>query len=94
MHISKLLATIAPTAPGAVEFHIHHVVPAFQINRAIKANNKKRFVFVSFSAIKNSGTQARNIRKVSGESGHARNNKRPVRTDRTGDDKFFNKDVL
>lgn len=77
MHISKALGTIAPIAPAAVEFHIHHVVPAFHNNMLRKLNKKKRFLFGSLSAISNNGIQAKNIRKVKDESGHADTNNNP-----------------
>jgi hypothetical protein len=68
---------MAPIAPAAVEFHIHHVVPAFQMNIERKENTKKRSLSVCFSARNNSGTHAINIKAVNGDIGHAANNNIP-----------------
>jgi hypothetical protein len=55
---------MAPTAPAAVEFHIHQVVPAFQISMVSKEKRKKRILFSSLSANNNSGTQEMKIKGV------------------------------
>ncbi len=89
MLIKKLLPIIAPTAPGAVAFHIHQVVPAFQINIDSNANKKKRIRFVSLSDISNSGTQAKKIRNVKAETGHANTNSKPARRLNISDEYFF-----
>jgi uncharacterized Zn finger protein len=70
---------MAPTAPGAVEFHIHHVVPVFQTSIEIKQNKKKRIRRSSFSAKEIKGIHAKKIRKVKGETGHAKTSKIPLR---------------
>ena len=69
---------MAPTAPGAVAFHIHQVVPAFHINIASSANKKKRIRFVSRSAIKNNGIHATKISNVKVETGHANTSSKPA----------------
>lgn len=89
MLIKKLFATIAPIAPGAVEFHIHHVVPAFHINIGSKAKRKKRTLFVSCSAINNSGTHATKIRNVKGETGHAHTSSKPETRLNSKEEYFF-----
>jgi hypothetical protein len=78
MPIKKLFATIAPIAPGGVEFQIHHVVPTFHVNIASKAYKKKRIRLGSWSAIYNKGIQAIKIRGVKAETGHAKMSSRPV----------------
>lgn len=77
MHIKKLLAMIAPMAPAAVEFQIHQVVPAFQINMLSKEKRKKRIWFASSSAINKRGTQATKISGVKPASGHAHTSNKP-----------------
>ncbi len=89
MVIRKLFATIAPMAPGGVEFHIHHVVPAFQMNIVSKANKKKRMRFVSWSAKNNNGIHATKIRNVKAESGHANTSKRPETKLKRSGEYFF-----
>lgn len=81
---------IAPTAPGAVEFQIHQVVPAFQINMLNRAN-KKKGILSSFSANNNNGTHATKIRGVKPASGQAHTNNRPDRTLNIRDERFFKK---
>ena len=70
---------MAPMAPGAVEFHIHQVVPAFQINVLNNEKRKKRIRFSSWSAMNKRGTQAIKISGVKPASGHAETNNRPDR---------------
>ncbi len=67
---------MAPIAPAAVEFQIHQVVPAFQINMASKAYKKKRILSVR-SAIISRGTQAINMSGVNGDTGQAAMNNMP-----------------
>ena len=91
MAIKKLLATMAPIAPAAVEFQIHQVVPAFQINMLSKANRKKRILFSSFSANINNGTHEMKIRGVKPASGHAQISNRPDKTLNIKEENFFKK---
>lgn len=92
MVIKKLFATIAPIAPAAVEFQIHQVVPAFQMNMASKAKRKKRIRLLSLSAINNSGTQATKINGVKPASGHAHTSSKPETTLNIKGENFFKKD--
>src|SRR3954467_10585488 len=91
MPIKKLFAIIAPIAPAAVEFHIHHVVPAFQMSMLRKEKRKKRIVLCCSSAINKMGTQAINISGVKPASGQADTSKRPEMTLYSKDEDFFKK---
>ena len=91
MVIKKLLAIMAPIAPAAVEFQIHQVVPAFQINMLSKAKRKKRILFSSLSPNNNSGTHEIKIRGVKPASGQAQTNNRPDKTLNIKDENFFKK---
>jgi hypothetical protein len=64
---------MAAILPTSVEFHIHQVLPIFQIKIAAKQYQKKCIFLVLFSAIKNSGQIAIKIKKLSGETGQAAN---------------------
>ena len=68
---------MASIAPGAVEFQIHQVVPAFQIVVVKSVNRKKRILFVSWSSIYKTGTRAIKIRAVREETGHAKTSNKP-----------------
>ena len=70
-HINKVLAIIAATLPISVEFQIHQVVLAFQINNARKLYQKKVDFLLMASAIKSNGINPKNIRNVKGETGQA-----------------------
>lgn len=73
-HISKLLAAMAAILPTSVEFHIHQVLPIFQIKIAEKQYQKKCIFLVLFSAINNNGLNPKKIKKLSAETGQAANN--------------------
>ncbi|MCW3112461.1 MAG: hypothetical protein JWR18_857 [Segetibacter sp.] len=85
---------MAKIAPGTVEFQIHHVVPAFQMNMLSKANKKKRLLFCSLSANNNNGTHAMKMRGVKPASGQAHTNSRPDRTLNIREENFFKKIVV
>ena len=91
MHIKKLLAIMALTAPGPVAFHIHHVVPVFHINTLKKAKRKNLYCLFSLSARKRSGIQATKISGVSPPSGHAAINSNPEIILNEKDEIFFKK---
>ncbi len=78
---SELHTNAAIDGPGA-EFHIHQVVAAFHTSKAIKLYRKKWFLLGRKSAKKSKGTKAINIKKVSGDVGHAANNKSPDNNER------------
>ena len=82
---------MAPIAPGAVEFQIHQVVPAFQINMLSNAKRKKRILFSSLSANTNKGTQAIKIKGVNPASGHAQTSNRPDKRLNNSGENFFKK---
>ena len=85
---------MAAIAPGAVAFQIHQVVPAFQISSAKYENQKKREVVFSWSAINNIGIQAKKIRNVKGETGHAATSKTPAIMLSIKDRDFFKQEFL
>ncbi len=74
--MKKAFVMMAPMAPAAVEFHIHQVVPAFQISMARKHRRKNRILSV-LSANTSSGIQAINIKPVKGDVGHEQTNNNP-----------------
>jgi hypothetical protein len=76
-HINKLFAIMAATLPISVEFQIHQVVLAFQINKARKQCQKKFDFFSITSAIKRRGTNPKKMRKVRGDTGHAAKSRSP-----------------
>ena len=61
---------MAPIAPAAVEFHIHQVVPTFQMNMVSNANRKNLILF-SWQESFNNGTHAIKIKGVNGDTGQA-----------------------
>ena len=76
---------MAPIAPAAVEFQIHHVVPTFQISMAKKQFKKKMILFLFESASNNIGSHAKNIRNVKGDKGHAPKRNNPaIKPNKTG----------
>ena len=81
--MSKLLATMAPTAPPGDAFQIHQVVARFQTNRLISKSQKNFDPFGVFASSQNIGTSAINMRKVKGLTGHAANNNNPGSTKNT-----------
>jgi transposase len=83
------LATIAPIAPGTVEFQIHHVVPAFQINMAKYEKRKNLSREDSLSARSINGIHATKINIVKGETGHANSSNRPDITLRIKEEYLF-----
>jgi hypothetical protein len=85
---------MAPTAPGAVEFHIHHVVPAFQINMLSNAKRKKRILFSSLLANTNNGTQAIKIKGENPASGQAQTSNRPDKRLNNRGEIFFKKRIM
>ena len=89
MLIKKLLAIMAPIAPAAVAFHIHQVVPAFQMSILSSVNRKNLILFFSWSAIDSNGTHAKKMRKVKGETGHAATSSKPVRILNISEEYFF-----
>ena len=76
-HINSELITIAPIAPGAVAFQIHQMVPPLNTSIARKAYSQKLFLTGSLSATTNNGIQAKKIKNVSGDIGHAQTNNKP-----------------
>ena len=82
---------MAPIAPAAVEFQIHQVVPAFQMNMLRSANRKNRILFSSLSANNKRGTHAIKISGVNPASGQALTSNRPDKTLNAKDDNFFKK---
>ena len=84
---------MAPIAPGAVEFQIHQVVPAFQINMLNNEKRKNLITFFSSSANANSGTQAVKMSGVKPASGQAATSNNPVTTLDNKEEYFFKKRV-
>ena len=81
-------------APGAVEFQIHQVVPAFQINMLRRAKRKNFMRLSSCSAMYRSGTQAIKISGVKAETGQAKTNNSPEMQLNKRDEGFFKKKGL
>lgn len=81
---------MAATLPISVEFQIHQVVLAFQINSAIKLYQKKLVFFSIPSAIKRSGTNPKKIRKVKGDTGQAAKSRMPEKILKLKGMIFFN----
>ena len=77
MHINKALGTMATIAPTSELFQIHHVVKVFQISNAMKAYSENCFLLVVLSAMNNRGTNAKKIKKVNGDTGHAADKRMP-----------------
>ena len=75
--MSRLLATIAPTAPPGEAFQIHQVVARFQMKRFSRSRKKKLDRSCVFASSQNNGTRAIKMRKVNGLTGHAANNNKP-----------------
>ena len=86
----KLLAMIAAIAPTSVEFHIHHVVHAFQTKVVNMVKKIKCNLFSILSATNNNGIHAIKIKNVKGETGHDVYNKIPERIARPISCNFFN----
>jgi hypothetical protein len=68
---------IAAMVPISVEFHIHQVVPVFQINVVRNVHPKKREAVISLSATINNGIQAIKINGIKEDAGHATYNSSP-----------------
>ncbi len=81
MLISSEFARMAAMPPGTVELHVHQVVHAFHINNVRYNHPKNCARFLIFSARNNNGTNAKNIKNVNGETGHAANNNNPEKRD-------------
>ena len=81
-------------APAAVEFHIHQVVPAFQMNILSRAKRKKRILLTSLSATINKGTHAIKMSGVKPASGHAATSSNPDKMLRMREENFFKKRLV
>ncbi len=75
--MSKLLAMMAAILPMSVEFQIHQVVLAFQINKVKKLCQKNVDFFCRPSATNSKGVNPKKIRKVKGDTGQAAKSKKP-----------------
>jgi hypothetical protein len=64
-----------------VEFHIHHVVNRFQLNKPRKVKRKNRYEFFSFSSTIKSGINAKNITAEKLFGVHAIQKRNPERSD-------------
>lgn len=69
--INMVLIRIAATAPSAVEFHNHQVVPIFHTNIVKKTYLNKTRDGILLLANNNNGTHATVINKVNDALGHA-----------------------
>jgi hypothetical protein len=87
--MNMLLARIAATVPGPVEFQIHQVVAEFQTSIATKHQPRKLSLLRLRSRRKNSGIKARKIRNVTGRGGHAAASNNPDDRDNIAGCSFF-----
>jgi hypothetical protein len=85
-----LLNIIAAMVPTSVEFHIHQVVPVFQIRVVRNVQPKKRAAVIALSATINNGIQAININGIRKEAGHAMYSNNPDKMTRYKEDIFTN----
>lgn len=69
---------MAAMVPISVEFHIHQVVPLFQISNARKERPKKPEALRARSAAISKGIHAIKIKGSNGDTGHAANNNNPL----------------
>jgi hypothetical protein len=69
---------MAAIVPTSVEFHIHQVVPVFQINMAMKICQKKVVFFIGRAVSVSKGIQPIKISRVRVETGQAANNSKPA----------------
>jgi hypothetical protein len=68
--------------PGILALHIHHVVEAFQINKAIYVQRKNWILFWQNSSSQRSGTNAKKIKTVKGETGQEAYKRKPDNIER------------
>ena len=92
--MSKLLATIAATAPMSVEFHIHQVVDTFQMSMPIKTYPKNVPDFLTSSDKIINGTKAMQISKVNCAIGQEAISSIPVKMDNPNRCVFLNGMIL
>lgn len=83
---------MAAMVPTSVEFHIHQVVPVFQISVVRNVQPKKRAAVIFLSATINNGIQAMNINGINEEAGHAKYNNNPDKMTRYKEG-VFTKDI-